>query len=285
VDLQSVAIKLSRSENLPVLSQVAQAVIKLADDPNASPKALERLMERDASISAKILKVANSSYYGSNQVASVGRAISVLGLNTVKSLVTSIAYQQVLTGKPLAPSFDKVALWRHSLATATAARILGKLKLPLKAEELYSAGMMHDVGLMVMERFAPEELEQCLKTAIEERAPLHEVERRILGFDHAEVGGLLADCWSLTPTVRNAILYHHNPIMDETSHETTALVSAANTLAHQCGFSILPEIRLGEFDPVAQSILDLPEDQLEVIRNVLQLEISRAQEAFHLTAA
>lgn len=283
VDLQSIAIKLSRSENLPVLSQVASSIIKLADDPSASPKALERMLEREPAICAKILKVANSAYYGSNVVPSIGRAISVLGMNTVRSLVTTIVYHQMMSGKSQAPLFSKIEFWKHSLATATAARILGKLKMPLKAEELYSAGMMHDIGILVMERFAPELLQDSMRKAVEDGIPLLEAEQMTCGFTHPEVGLLLADRWNLTPTLKGAIRYHHEPIADQETMETTALISAANTLAHQCGFKTLRSKDVDEFDMIAADAINMPEDQLEVIRNVLHQEVTRAETTFGMS--
>lgn len=287
MDLQSVAIKLSRSENLPALPQVVGAVLALADDPAASPKALEKILERDTGLSAKLLRVASSSYYGGNQTPSVGRAITVLGINTVKSLVLALSMQSMSSGAAGAPSFNKIAYWQHCLAAATAGRILGKLLLPMKAEEIYSAALMHDIGLIVVERFAPEELERSFRMAKEERIPLHEAERQVCGFDHAEVGGLLAEKWGLSETLHGAIRYHHDVEQDPNSSECTHVVSAANTIAHQCGFSTMGENTNldAEMNMMSSLTVNLPEEQLEVIRSVLCQEVSRAQGALHIPAA
>lgn len=287
VDLESVAIKLSRSENLPALPHVVGAVMKLADDPAASPKALERILERDTGLTAKLLRVANSSYYGGNHVPSVGRAISVLGLNTVKSLVLALSMQSVSASKSASPSFNKVNYWQHSLAVATAARILGKLLAPMRAEELYSAAIMHDIGLIVLERFAPDELEEAFKLAYAENIPLIDAEQATYGFDHSHVGGLLAEKWSLSEGLRNAITYHHRVDEDPDCSELTHIVSAADTLAHQCGFSTLaPNSNCdAQFHPAALISVTIPDEQLEVIRNVLTLEVRRAQEQLQIQKA
>jgi HD-like signal output (HDOD) protein len=261
--------------------------MRLADDPSASPKALERVLEKDTGLTAKLLRVANSSYYGGNQVPSVGRAISILGLNTVKSLVLALSMQSISTGKSTIRSFDKVAYWQHSLASATAARILGKLLMPMRAEELYSAAMMHDIGLIVMEKFIPDELEKAFTLANNERIKLHEAERESLGFDHAEVGGLLAEKWGLSEHLHHAIRYHHSVEDDPMNYETTHIVSASNTLAHQCGFSTfpLPPGYTPELDQLVLSTVDLPDEQLEVIRSVLSQEVRRAQDNLMIKAA
>ena len=121
MDLHQLSLKIARSENLPVLSNVVTQVLKLADDPNASPRTLEKIIERDPALTAKSLRVSNSSYYGMSQVTSIGRAISVLGMNTIRSLVIGVAYQQILGARTVAQKFDKMLFWKHSLAVAVVA--------------------------------------------------------------------------------------------------------------------------------------------------------------------
>jgi len=281
VELASLAIKISRSENLPVLPQIVSSVMKIADDPNASGRSMEHIIERDPAITAKVLRVANSSYYGVNHVPTIGRAISVLGLNTIRSLVVGVAYQQMISGRAHSARFDKLGFWRHSLAVATGARILAKIKMPLKSEELYGAGMLHDVGLLVMDRFLSEEFDEALKMAQDERIPLHVAEQRIYGFDHAEVGGLLADKWGLPGIISYAVRYHHDVAAADDHQITTMLVAAADHLAHQCG--------LGNNAPVSDempehlsSALGMPEEQLAVIRKVMFEELMRSQTALNI---
>lgn len=286
MDLESLAIKVSRSENLPALPQVVNTVLKMADDPTSSPIAMERAIERDTGLTAKLLRVASSSFYGGNQVTSVARAISVLGLNTVRSLVLALSMQTMSSSRMVVRNFDKKAYWQHCLATATAARILGKLLMPLKVEELYSAAMMHDIGLLVLERFAPQVLEQSIKLAMEENIPLEEAERQLFEFDHAEVGKLLADRWDLSPVLSNAIAYHHNVMEDLETSETTNVIAGANVLAHQCGFATIQGKNrpVPEMEPSVTMTINMPEDQLEIIRNVLVQEVNRTQESM-LSAA
>lgn len=282
MDLGILAIKLARSENLPVLPQVVSSVLRLADDPDASPKEMERIIERDPGITAKILRVANSAYYGMSQVPSIGRALTALGMNTVRSLVVGVAYQQIIAGREMAPRYSKLEFWRHSLAVAAACRILGKIKMPSRAEELHGAGMMHDVGMLVMDRFCPNEFDAAIKMAQSESIPLHDAEIRLLGFDHTEVGSLLAEKWGLTDIMRNAIRYHHTPYEDAEHADTTVIVTLANGLAHQSGLTNnvpLPSVELDEF---AVAALEMPEEQFAVIRNVLVQEVIRAQEAFQI---
>lgn len=280
MDLRSLEIKIARSENLPVLPQIVSQVLKLADDPEASPKQMEKVIERDPAITAKILRVANSSYYGLSQVPSIGRAISMLGMNTIRSLVVGVAYQQLMSGRAVASHFDKLEFWRHSLGTATGARILAKLKMPMRAEELYVAGMMHDVGLLVMDRFHPLELDKAVGYAIDEGMRLHEAENLLFGFDHSKLGSILAKQWGLSQVVLDAIEFHHQPDMDENNSASTAVVSLANQLAHQCGLTNnIPNLN-PQVDEMLLEMVGLPPEQLEIIKNVIAQEVVRAEESF-----
>ncbi|MFN3682948.1 MAG: HDOD domain-containing protein [Fimbriimonadaceae bacterium] len=282
MEFASLALKVSRSENLPVLPQAASAVLRLADDPNSSPKMMERAIERDPAITAKILRVANSAYYGLSNVGSIGRAIGVLGMNAVRSLVIGVVFQQIASGREQAPSYSKLEYWRHSLAVAVAARILGKLRLPEAAEELYVAGMMHDVGMLVLDRFCPEEFDRAIQFARSQHIPLHMAEKFAFGFDHCRVGAMLAERWSLPKLVARAVEFHHSPKADAESQRATAIVSLADHLAHRVGLTNnVPLPKLPDWTE-AREIVGVSEEQLEVIQQVVVQEVIRAQEAFKI---
>lgn len=283
MDLRSLEIKIARSENLPVLPQIVSQVLKLADDPEASARDMERIVERDSAITAKILRVANSSYYGLNQVPSVARAISMLGMNTIRSLVVGVAYQQVISGRQQATQFSKLEFWRHSLGVGTAARIIAKMRLPSKAEELYVAGLMHDVGLLAMERFHPVELDKSVSYAVEQGLKLHEAENIMFGFDHARLGLLLAEKWGLSQLVLDAIRFHHEPFADDRNGATTSIIALANELAHQSGLTNSVPAFPTEVDRELLDTVGLPIEQLDVIKNVMVLEIAKAEEAFQIS--
>ncbi len=285
MELQSLEIKISRSENLPVLPQIASSVLRLADDPDASSRQMEMLIVRDSAVAAKVLRVANSAYYGLNQVPSVSRAISILGMNTVRSLVVGIAYQQIIAARQSSQLFSKIDFWRHSMAVAMAAKILGRLKMPARAEELYTAALMHDVGLLVLDRFAPDHLDQAIEYARQEGIRLHQAEQLLAGYDHAHIGGLLAQRWSLTETLQNAIKYHHAPWDDDKDNAFTTFVTVADMLAHQCGYSSDMGGSEVEVDPELLAVLGIPEEQLEPIKGVIVSELDKLQDALQIRPA
>jgi len=244
---------------------------------------MERLIEADAAIAAKILRVSSSAFYGATAVPTIGRAISILGMNTIRALVVGIAYQQIMSGRTQSQLFSKVDFWRHCLATAIAARVLGKILMATKADDLYCAGMLHDVGLLVLDRFAPNDLDCALKTALDDGIPLHEAEDLLYGFNHAMIGDLLAVRWNLSPLVHAAIRYHHDVCGDDNHHLSTCIIAAANHLAHEAGYKNPSNAPDFELDGAVMSSLNLPQEQLDVIVSVLPPEVQKAEQAFGIT--
>ncbi len=284
VDLASLEIRMSRSENLPTLPQSASRVLRLADDPDVSPRKIEQAIELDPAVAAKILRVANSAYYGTTQVATLGRAISFLGLTTVRSVIISIAMQQMVTGRTQCPSFNKVDYWRHSLAVGTIARIIGKLKVPGKAEELYCAGMLHEIGLLAMDKFVPQELHVAITRARESGRPLEETETHVLGFNHSQVGAVLSRRWAMSPTVTDAIQNHGHPTTDGEHAQTTLIVAISNALANAAHFTHNNTNDQTGVDPALAHAVGLPEEQFGIICEVVGQEVTRAQELFQIAA-
>lgn len=275
---------IARSNNLAVIPQVVSEVLRLTDDPYVGSRALEQTIEREPGVSAKLLRVASSAYYGGQPVPSISRAIGVLGMNTIRSLVVSVAYHQNMSAKPQAACLDKVEFWKHSLAVATTARVLGKLKNPGLAEELYCAGLMHDVGILILDRFCPDLLDMSYEKARSLGIPLHVAEQDVMGFDHAVVGALLAKRWGLSPLLESAIRCHHS-LADADHLQTNAFIALADHLAHQSGCAGFKGLAGATLDPDVLTIVDLPEAQLEIIAKVVEAEVIRAQDAFQIRAA
>lgn len=271
-----------RSQNLPMLPQVASSVIRLADDPNSSAREMAGIIEQDPAISAKVLKVANSAAYGSRGVACLTTALNLLGMKTMQAMVVAIAYQQVIKEKQSAKAFSKLEFWRHSLAAATGARIIGKLVAPAESEELYLVGLIHDVGMLVLDRFIPDEFDAAITLSHSEAIPLHMAETRTLGFNHAEVGALLVDKWQLPPRMEGAVRYHHEPLSDSETFRTSSIVAVADTLAHQCGFRNSGTEHSNAINDESLTHLELPAEQYDAIRSVIVSEVEKAHEAFQI---
>jgi HD-like signal output (HDOD) protein len=203
MELSALAIRVARTPGLGMLPQVTSQVLRLVDNPNASPRQIGALIERDAGLASKLLKSANSAYYGApGKIKTVSQAISVMGLSAVRSIVVGQAYQQMTSVRGASKRFDRLVFWQHSLATASAARVLAKLKGWRDPEEAFLAGLLHDAGRLVMDKFLPNEFDQILTLALERVIPLFDAEREALGYTHVEVGDLLGAEWNMPESMR-----------------------------------------------------------------------------------
>ncbi|KXK10253.1 MAG: HDOD domain-containing protein [Fimbriimonadaceae bacterium] len=283
--LDDVAVKIARSENLSILPEVGRQVIRLIDDPDASVAKLESLIERDPAMSAKIVRVANSAYYGHSNIGSIGRAVTVLGMNIVRSLVTTIVYQQVVKDYDGFSKGFAYGLWRHSVATGIVARILAKIKMPLKAENLYAASLIHNVGLLSMGRFCSDQLVTVIAEARKGERSILEVEHEQLGFDHTEVGELIGQKWGLPEFMITALRYHHSPLEAPANQETATIVAVSQLAAQRAGYTF-------EFVATPEPIptewleaIELSEDQIPAVESVLHSEMEKVQQLFNVPAA
>lgn len=282
MELSALSIRVARTPGLGMLPQVTSQVLRLVDNPNASPRQIGALIEREPGLASKLLKTANSAYYGSpGKIKSVSQAISVMGLSAVRSVVVSQAYQQMTAVRGASKRFDRLAFWQHSLATASAVRVLARLKGYRDPEEAFLAGLMHDAGRLVMDRFLPNEFDQICTLALERATPLIEAEQEVLGYTHVEVGDMLAEQWNLPEGLRSAIRHHHQPTGGYTECPLCYLVYAGNVIAHQVGFALQPPV-LYEMSDHAKQELGIPEAQLEGLKQVVLQEVMRTQEALKI---
>ncbi len=279
MQLSQLEMRISRSENLPILPEAVLRVLRILDDPDCSHRDIDEAISTDAALSGKVLRVANSPFYCATQVDSVRRALSVLGLNAIRSLVVSVGFRQASITPPSAEGFDKGAFWAHSLAVGVGAKILGKLSDPTNCDQLFTAGIMHDVGILALDRFAPFELEESLRLAATEGLPLHDAERRILGFDHAAVGALLCQLWNLPPLMESAVRHQFEPMLDMNFFKATSIIAVADALAWKIGYGHSAARPGNELNDVLVLPLELPLQQFESIGNVVSQEVDRAQES------
>ncbi|HEY3781854.1 MAG TPA: HDOD domain-containing protein [Fimbriimonadaceae bacterium] len=275
---------MSRNGNFSTLPQIVSSALHTMNSEDVSVSALEKIIERDPAIASKVLRTANSSFYGCKDIPTLGRAMSVLGLNTVRSLIVSVTFQQMSSEQGQCPSFDRFASWRHSIAVAIGAKMIAKMKMPMKAEELYSAGILHDVGLLVFDRFAGQELDHAIKHAFNKNIPLVEAEQEVMGCNHCEIGAKVGEKWGLPDRMTRAMAYHVCPGKDDTCFDTTCIIALAEGLATQFGFPNNSPEGAYKIDPSVEQRLAVTEQEMILIGRIMHEEVKRAQESFQLAA-
>jgi putative nucleotidyltransferase with HDIG domain len=194
---------------MPSLSTTVGKVMEICSRTDASPNELNKVISLDPVLTGQVLKLINSAYYSLvNKVTSLTRAITMLGMNTVKNMALSTAIIRSVAGSKKSKALPTQKFWAHSIGTGVSAKLLGEVKgVPvMEREELFLAGLLHDLGKVP---FGDEYIE-VLNIAKFEQLPLREVEVDILGIDHQEVGLMIADKWKLNNVITTCIGSHHD---------------------------------------------------------------------------
>lgn len=217
--------RIEKLGDLPTLPHVVQKLASMIGRPSVSTEEIGALIEKDQVLSAKVLRLANSPFYGfPSRIASVAHAVIVLGFNVVKGLTLCASAFGIMKDAGM----DQ--LWRHSLGVAITAHILGT-RLEIKnPEELFVAGLLHDIGKVVLYVKWPDVASSITTASQTGDRSLFEIEQEVLGLSHADIGGCLANAWNLPITLREPILYHHTPTLAKEAALQTAIVHVADIL-------------------------------------------------------
>jgi HD-like signal output (HDOD) protein len=258
---------------IPTLPEVVQKIASMLEDPNTGVKEISAVIQSDAPLTAKVLKIANSAYYGlQERCLSTQHAVSVLGVRVLRNVVMQASiirqYQGLETG-----GFDLNALWQHSIMTAQACHFLAKRArgaVKLSPDEFYACGLLHDLGKVVLIDNQKKAYIAMLQRSVKENLPLHVVEQQELGFTHADVGHLIAVRWGLPPAVAAAIQLHHASDQVLAADPVVELVARTNLLVHHVldGNQV---VAAGMFDGRPARIMGLwPNDITAAVEFVMQ---------------
>ncbi len=206
--------KLESLKDLPTIPTVMSQVLAALDNPDVSAASLAKIIENDQSLTAKVLKVANSPFYGfARKISTIDLAVVVMGLNTIKEIILSLIIQKFFA-KIQKSTFDVNAFWQYSVFCGTASRVLARKLGYRLAGEAFVTGLMHDIGVLVLvESFSSDFIK--IRTLQEQKElSMPEAEQLVLDTTHAEVGAWIAEKWNLPDRLCTAISHHHTYFMD-----------------------------------------------------------------------
>lgn len=229
----------SRTTDLPTFSAAALEVMKMADSSTTRAQDIARTVSQDQAMSVRVLRLANSAFYGmSRKVSSLPEAVVVLGMRTVKNLAMVAAtypwMSKPLKGYDLAP----MQMWHHSFGTALAAQLLAGKSRKCDEQLAFTAGLLHDIGKVALSLWIGEKLKAILYYAEREGISFDEAERKILGYDHTQVGEHLGKSWNLPDEVLLGIRWHHEPELCEPYHAVVDCVHLGSAMAMSMGLGI-----------------------------------------------
>ena len=227
-----------KASDLPSMPEVAFEVIRIADQAESSALKVANTLSRDPSLSARVLRLANSAFYGmSREVSSVQDSVIVLGMRTTKSLslvAASFPWLHIaLKGKGLKPEL----LWNHCISCAHFSKAIAKKLDGVDAELAFCIALLHDMGTVALYLTLETEFNQLIRAAKESEVPFDQMERELLSFDHAELGAALAESWNLPKIYSQAIRYHHRPSVLEESDTLADILHVADILVRSRGIS------------------------------------------------
>ncbi len=220
-------------KELPTLPTVVAQIMVTMDQPTSSARDLERLIANDQAIAARLLKLANSAFYGlPGKVTSLSRAITLLGFNTVRSMVLTIGIVDRFSGPSANKYFDRGQFWEHSLSVAVASKQLVGKDPTVNPEEAHIAGLLHDIGKVIADHSVPEKYLKAMQLHHEQNVDQLDAERLTIGISHDEIGALVAVKWRFPDFIREALAYHHRPDEAEEYQTIVGVVSLANEIVH-----------------------------------------------------
>lgn len=236
---------------LPASPAIVSAVMGMTSDLDANVTDISRVLAADQSLTAKVLKLSNSSFYGrSKEVKSLHEAILILGFFTVRSMVIATSTHRMFNGGESQEAQGK--LWRHTLSAAIAARqVAAQLRYPGK-DEVFIAGLLHDIGKLVLLQKLPAPYEKAIRQVEDERGDFITVEQERLGFTHCDVARVLLKKWSFPESLTEAIYHHHDlpEILDDEHPPMAYIINLGNHLAKT--------LDVGFGDRVVEDLSSLP---------------------------
>ncbi|MDX9974720.1 MAG: response regulator [FCB group bacterium] len=235
----------SQIDTLPAMPEAYSRLIQELDSPEASLTTVGRIVETDVAMTAKLLQLANSAFFGLRQrVSSAAQAVSLLGLETVKALVLMVGVFTLPPDRKLTSKLHLEGLWNHSMLVGLFAEAIGRCAgaAPQTVTDAFASGLLHDCGMLVLAQQGGPAYEAVLEANQQDPQPFHRREQAALGCTHAEVGGYLLGIWGLPDAVIEAVAFHHEPSRSPAaSFCALTAVHVANALAHEAsGASGLP---------------------------------------------
>lgn len=280
----------SNIRNLPTPPIVFHQIQKVMSSPDVSASQIANILAEDPAMSVKVLKLTNSAFYGlAREVDSVKHAVVIIGIEAIKNLVLSASVLDMFKSNKLDPDFfDRH--WRHSLATAFCCRSLAqkvKTRGFVNPDSAFSAGLLHDIGKIVICCFLPDEYNQfCEERERDNNAPDYMIEHRAIGFDHAQVGGVLTLAWKLPQKLTEAIAFHHNPARTGESDPMPYLICLGNYVAKRTFYDSETEAHLiGDLDSDVTEYFSLDESDIEGFGESLREEYSKAETFLQIARA
>ena len=229
---------IAKVEAFPSLPGATTKLVSLIDDPNAAVAEIEEILRMDPGLTANVLKLSNSAYFGfPSKIGSVHKAIILLGAKRLMQLVMTSCVNSVMNKSIPGYDLPPGEMWRHSIAVSVAAEgLIEELNVP-EADEIFTAALLHDVGKLVLGEFVKDDIVKIEKI-VSKDVSFEVAEQAVLGIDHAEIGAKILESWGLPEEIVSAVRWHHDPDAADTTSTLIDIVHVANVLCLMIGIGV-----------------------------------------------
>ena len=273
-------------KELPPLPNAVLRILETMSGPDPSAGAVEEIVAADQALTAKVLRVVNSAYYGlARQISNVGQAVVILGLQQVRNVALAVGASSTFKGGSPRQAEVMGQFWTHSFATsATATLLAGQRGLDRKTcGELGTIGLVHDIGRLFFFANFPKTFDRLILLALERGMSFDEAERNLMGVSHAGLGGDIADRWGFPPAFAEAIRGHEGPFGQGES-DAAKIVHMADWL-NKSAYTLLDGLAPAALDPKVRGFFALSEEDFECVRERTEVLVLEARESVGVMAA
>jgi putative nucleotidyltransferase with HDIG domain len=269
-DLDSIVGKI---EDLPTLPRTVLRITELVNDPKSSARDLARIITDDQVLTARLLKLVNSSFYGFPQrISTITGAIVLLGFDAIRNLLLTTSVFDVFAGNKVTAKFRQEKFWDHSLGCAVAAKVVGNFMRNDKVEELFVCGLLHDIGKIVEMMYLRSQFSKLIHLVEDENILMLSAETKLFGFTHAEIGKLLGERWNLPPKLIAVIAQHHQPGLAGRFSLEAAIVHLADILCRALDIGSGGDNKIPPLDAFAWETLKIKTSAFQPIMEEIKRE-------------
>lgn len=253
-------------EDIKVLPEIINKIIALTEDPDSTIQDMEKVILRDQVLTTKILRLANSAYYGyARKISTISQATILLGFQAIKSIALASTVRTYFKSELKGYSLEKNDLWNQSQTCAIVSRFIAKSVNYPNPEEAYIAGLLRDIGKTVLSQHLEEEYSQVIEKIQGSNVSFLDAEKEILGFDHAEIGEKVAEKWNLPKALVDAIGHHHTPELSTINQYLVSIVHIADAITMMMGVGLGLDGLTYNLSPLAIETLNLNQIEFDNI--------------------
>ena len=277
MDIKSLRRKVENINSLPTIPSTLKQISKIIEDPVISLKEIGDFISNDPALTTKILKIVNSAFYGfPGRISSASHATVLLGSNVIKGLLVGASVFELMQNAML-------GLWEHSLGCAVTSRLMAKRKGLKDYDDIYAAGLLHDIGKIILLLEFPKEYKEAMNEAELKNITIVETERDHFIANHADIGSWLAEKWLFPRNLVEVIKYHHNPHLSKNAPIETAIVHLADILLRAKGVGFAGDPFVPAVNSVAFEALKLSETDLKEILEEMENALGITEELSPIT--